>query len=95
MIVIYLVDSAIQHLNKRDKIIRKSRYATNLIINGVKFGEQDAIDQTRVFTHRIICQSLVKLFQLIHCLVTNQSLSNEENQVWIVELDQLKQIKRE
>ena len=38
---------------------------------------------------------MVKLFQLIHCLVTNQSLSNEENQVWIVELDQLKQIKRE
>lgn len=60
-----------------------------LIIYGVKLGEDNAIDQSRVLHVRVICQSLVKLCQLINSLVTHQSLSHKQNQIRLVHLDQL------
>ena len=65
-------------------------YTTYLVINGVKLGEQNAVNQARVFSHGEISQSLVKLLQLIHRLVPHQGLPDKQNQVRRIELDQLK-----
>ena len=67
-------------------------FITYLVINGIKLGEQNAVNQARVFSHGEISQSLVELLQLIHSLVPHQGLPDKQNQVRRIELDQLKKI---
>ena len=47
-----------------------SSLSTNLIINGVKLGEQYAINKPGIVHVTVIRQGLVKLGQLIHGLVS-------------------------
>ena len=65
--------------------------STYLVIDGVKFGENDAINQTWVIRHWEISQSLVELLQLIHCFIPHQGLSNKQHQIRRVKLDELKE----
>ena len=67
----------------------KKDCGTDLVINGVKLGEQDAINETWVLLVGEVCQSLVKLGQLVDCLVTHECLTHKKHQIGIVEFDQL------
>lgn len=62
---------------------------TNLVINGVKLGEDYSIDEAGVVRVGEICQGVVELGELIHSLIPYQSFSNKQHQVWTIHLDQL------
>ena len=60
---------------------------THLVINGVKLGEKDSIDETRLFGIRVVSQCSVELDKLVHCLVAHQSLGDKQDQVWGIDSD--------
>ena len=64
----------------------------NLVVDGVEFGEDDAVDGVRVVGGRVVGQSLVELDQLVYGLVAHQRLTDEQHQVWLVYFDQLWQL---
>ena len=61
-----------------------------LIIDGIKLGEDNAIDCVRVLLLRMIREGRVKLDQLINSFVTHQSLSDEEHKIRSVDGDELR-----
>ena len=63
----------------------------DLIIDGVKFRQDNAVDYSRILCLREISQGLVELDHLVHGFVTDQRLSNEENHVGLVHFDKLRQ----
>ena len=63
--------------------------ATNLVINSIELGEDDAVDEPWIVLARVVCQCLVKLLQLVHGLIANQRLAHKQHQIRGVELDQL------
>lgn len=60
-----------------------------LVINSVKLGQDDAVDEAGVCHVGVVSQGLVELSQLINSLVSNQCLPHKQNQVWLVHLYQL------
>lgn len=60
-----------------------------LVINSVKLGQDDAVDEAGVCHVRVVSQGLVELGQLINSFVPNQGLPHKQNQVWLVYLYQL------
>lgn len=71
------------------KEINKNKIATHLIINSVKLGEEDTINNLRVITGGMVSQSTVELHQLVHRLIPYQSLTHKQCQVWLIHQDQL------
>ena len=65
-------------------------YPTYLIINGVELGQHNPVDGVGSVGGGVVGQGLVELDQLIDSLVTYQSLADEQNQVGLVDLDQLR-----
>ena len=53
----------------------------NLVIDGIKLGEDDAINGVRVLVGGMISKSSVELHELVNSLVTNQGLPNKQNKV--------------
>ena len=60
-----------------------------LVIDCVKFGQEDAIDSMRLAGGGQIQQPLIELRQLIHGIIADQSFSNKEHQLWVVSADQI------
>lgn len=68
--------------------MRQSPY---FVIDCVKLGENDAINQTRVFTDGgVISKSLVELYELINSFIANKGFSNKQDEIGVVGVDQLK-----
>ena len=66
--------------NKKRKIVQIVPWEmiiikTDLVINGVKLGQYDAINQMWVVLRRVIGQSCIEFNQLIHRLISHQSLA--------------------
>ena len=53
----------------------------NLVIDGIKLGEDDAINGVRVLVGGMISKSSVELHELVNSLVTNEGLPNKQNEV--------------
>lgn len=60
-----------------------------LVINSVKFGENDSVDEAGVCHVGVVGQGLVELGQLIHGLIPHQRLPHKQNQVGLVHFYQL------
>lgn len=60
-----------------------------LVINSVKLGENDSVDEARVCHVGVVGQGLVELGQLIHGLIPHQRLPHKQNQVRLVHFYQL------
>lgn len=62
---------------------------THLVINRIKLGQDDAINQPRLRRLREVSQRLVKLHQLVHSLVADESLAHKQHQVRLVNFHKL------
>ena len=60
----------------------------DFVIDGVKFCEDDSIDESGSGGCGEIGQTLIELCQLIHSIVSDKCLSNEEYQIWFIQIDQ-------
>lgn len=60
-----------------------------LTIDGVELREDNSVDETRSALLAHIRQTAVELANLVYGVVTDQSLSDEEDQVGLVERDEL------
>ena len=60
-----------------------------LVVNSVKLGEDDAVNEPGLGALGVVGQGLVELVELVHTLVTHQGLPHKQHQVWLVDLDQL------
>lgn len=58
-----------------------------LIVDSVKLGEDDSINESGVGHVRVVRKCLVELGQLIYSLVAHQRLTNKQHQVWLIHLD--------
>lgn len=57
-----------------------------LVVNGVKLGQNNAIDNVRILVRRIIGQSLVEFNQLIYGFISYEGFSNEQYEIRLVNL---------
>ena len=64
---------------------------TDLVVDGVKLGEDDAVDEAWLGVVGVVGQRLVELGQLVHRLVAHQRLPHKQDAVRLVDLDQLGQ----
>ena len=53
----------------------------NFVIDGVKLGQNDAVDSVRIVAGGMIGESCVELDKLINCFVAHKSLANKKNQI--------------
>ena len=60
-----------------------------LIINCVKLGQHYSIDGPWLLRVGVVHQGTIELHQLVHGLIPNQRLPDEQDQVWLVHPDQL------
>lgn len=65
--------------------------STDLVINSVELGEDDAINESRLGGVGVISQRLVELGQLVNCFIAHKSLTNKQDPVRLVDFDQLGQ----
>ncbi len=71
--------------------VRHGDSRADLVINRVKLGEHDPVYQVgvRVAAGRVVRESLVELDQLVDGFVADEGLTDEEDEVWLVDYDQL------
>ena len=66
---------------------------THLVIDGVKLGEKDSINGSGILMCltgiSMIYQGPVEFDQLVHSLVSDQSLANKQDQIWTIHPYQL------
>ena len=62
---------------------------TYLIINCIKFGQKNAVNDMRFLKIRMISERLIEPGQLINSLITNKSLTNKQHEVGFIHFDQL------
>lgn len=60
---------------------------THLVINGVKLGEDDAINKVRIVSRWVVSKGLVELDQLVDSFVAHKGFANKEHHVWVVHFD--------
>lgn len=61
----------------------------DLVINCVKLGEDDAVNEVGVCLLWVVSESLVEFYQLIDCLVADERFAHKQHQVGLVDLYQL------
>lgn len=71
--------------------IKKSIAYADLVINSVKLGQDNAINQSWLGGVGVVSQGLVELGQLVHCFIAHQSLPNKKHTIRLVHFDQLGQ----
>ena len=60
-----------------------------LVIDGIEFGQDDAVDTLRAVGIWVVGESLIEFHQLIDSFVAHQRFTNEQNQIGFVHFDQL------
>ena len=74
---------------QEQKVIESNDKSTYLVINGIKLGQNNTINETGVILSRVISQGLVECFQLVNTIITYQCFSNKQYQIWIIDFDEL------
>jgi hypothetical protein len=78
--------------NRLSSSINHIQSCAYLLINRIKFSQNNSINHPWILLrYRKINQTLVELCQLINCIITNQSLTNKQNCIRFVQMDQLSQ----
>ena len=66
----------------------------DLIVDRVELGQHDAVNGSRLlasaFEWTVVDQGLIELSHLIHGFVADQGFANEQHQVRIIDVDELK-----
>ena len=62
----------------------------DLVVDGVEFGEDDAVDDAGPVGVRVVGEGLVELHHLVHGLVTHQGLPDKQHHVRLVHCDKLR-----
>lgn len=84
--------------NKDDRFPSRVHHvdgSTNLVVNSVKLGQNDPINRPWVVFDSEVDQGLVELCQLVNGVVSDESFSNEEHHVWLVDVHKLCQLSHE
>ena len=70
--------------------------SSNFLIDSVELGQDDPVDGPRIgHVDSEVDERLVELGQLIDSVVADERLSNEENNIWRINVDQLGQLSHE
>mmetsp|Transcript_2460 Transcript_2460/g.3991 ORF Transcript_2460/g.3991 Transcript_2460/m.3991 type:complete len:220 (-) Transcript_2460:340-999(-) len=82
--VVIILSSA----NKHDgfpRLVRHGNGSANFIIDGIKLGQNDAIDQVRI---SIELQRSIKLHQLIDSVISDQRFADKQGQIRLIALNE-------
>ena len=54
---------------------------SNLVINSIKLGKNNSVDQVRILLLRVISKSSIKLNKLVNSFITDKRFSDEQNKI--------------
>lgn len=54
---------------------------TNLVVDCVKFGEDDSVNSVWFFGVTVVSEGLIEFHQLIYCLISDQSLPDKQDEI--------------
>mmetsp|Transcript_25438 Transcript_25438/g.55231 ORF Transcript_25438/g.55231 Transcript_25438/m.55231 type:complete len:328 (+) Transcript_25438:710-1693(+) len=75
----------------RTAAVHHGHCCANLVVNRVKLGQHDAVDDVLGGGGRggQVIEGSVELDQLIHCVIADQRLANKEHEVGLVDVDEV------
>lgn len=67
----------------------------DFVVNSIKLGQDHAVDMARIGASRKVLERRIELCQLVHSLITDQSLTDKYDLIWVVDCYQLPHCSRQ